>query len=169
LLPRGRPRAVPWGARTVLLVVIVFVAVAQLVSATYSVLSGKAPDEKYSEFELLALMSAINALLLVLVPLILRLTSHAQPEHLGIERQGWRDAAAVGGIGFLLLTPVVYAINAAMTLLGRYLHLEPQAHPLEEMVMKVFDGKTAALAWLAAVVLAPAAEELIFRGVVQGW
>src|SRR4051812_19398238 len=121
LLPRVRPRAVPWGARTVLLVVVIFVAVAQLVSANYSVLSGKAPDEKYSEFELLALMSAINALLLILIPLIVRLTSRARPEHLGIERQGWRQAAAVGGIGFLLLTPVVYAINAAMTLLWRAL------------------------------------------------
>ena len=42
-------------------------------------------------------------------------------------------------------------------------------HPLEQMVMAEPNAGIACLAFLSAVVLAPAAEELLFRGIIQSW
>ena len=79
------------------------------------------------------------------------------------------ERVRVGALGFLLVTPLVYAINLLCTRIWT-----PHKHPLETMVLDEANGavplgQLAYLAFLTAVVLAPAAEELIFRGVIQGW
>jgi membrane protease YdiL (CAAX protease family) len=100
----------------------------------------------------------------VLVPLLLRLTSGARLEDLGLRRGGGGRDVRVGAVAFLLIAPLVYALNMVASLVW-----PRTAHPLEEMIRMQFSGGTAYLAVLSAVLLAPAAEELIFRGVIQGW
>jgi membrane protease YdiL (CAAX protease family) len=109
-------------------------------------------------------VSVANATLLVLVPLLLRLTSGARLEDLGLRRGGWGRDVRVGVVASLLIAPLVYALNLVASLVW-----SRSTHPLEEMIRVQFTGRTAYLAVLSAVLLAPAAEELIFRGVIQGW
>jgi membrane protease YdiL (CAAX protease family) len=67
-------------------------------------------------------------------------------------------------VACLLIGPPVYLINILAVLRWSVQH-----HPLEQMVRDNPSGPVAMLALVSGVILAPAAEELVFRGVLQGW
>lgn len=165
LLPPPQIRTVPWGFGSVLLVILAFFAVQITAGSIWvSQTGGWWKGRRLSFTESMFLVSVTNAILLVLVPLLLRLTSGARLEDLGLRRGGWGRDVRVGVVAFLLIAPLVYALNMVASLVW-----SRSAHPLEEMIRVQFSGETAYLAVLSAVLLAPAAEELIFRGVIQGW
>jgi membrane protease YdiL (CAAX protease family) len=166
LLPPAKPRDVPWGAGSVALVLVAWLAVNFGVANGYSVLAGRGGPraQPFSFTEQMFLVSLINASLLAIVPALLRATSGARPADLGLSPRGLAAQVKVGATAFLLMAPVVYALNGAASRIWR-----PHKHPLEEMVRTDLTPGVVDLAILSAVVLAPAAEELIFRGVIQGW
>ncbi len=166
LLPPAKLRDVPWGVGSVALVLIAWLAVNFGVANGYVLLTGRGGPEAqpFSFTEQMFLVSLINAALLVIVPALLRATSAARPADLGLNRVGLAAQARIGATAFLLMAPVVYALNGAASQVWR-----PHKHPLEEMVRTDLTPGIVDLAILSAVVLAPAAEELIFRGVIQGW
>lgn len=75
----------------------------------------------------------------------------------------WRDdlRLALGGLG-LVLAPLL----AIAALLDRVV---PYEHPLVSFLQEHRDPVAVALALVAAVVVAPVAEEFFFRRVLQGW
>ena len=165
LLPSPKIRTVPWGFGSVLLVALAFFAVQITAGSIWvSQTGGWWNGRRLSFTESMFLVSVANATLLVLVPLLLRLTSGARLEDLGLRRGGWGRDVRVGVVASLLIAPLVYALNLVASLVW-----SRSTHPLEEMIRVQFSGRTAYLAVLSAVLLAPAAEELIFRGVIQGW
>jgi membrane protease YdiL (CAAX protease family) len=129
--------------------------------------ASKGSEKKPSEFsftEQLFLVSVINGLLLVVVPALLRILSGATGADLGLSRAELGQNVAIGGIAFLLITPLVMVVNYDAQLL-----FEPEEHPLERMLRQETGVWGFVLAYISASILAPLAEELMFRGVLQAW
>jgi len=165
LLPATKPRVVPWGIGSVLAVIIIWVVVNMAVSVAYLGWTGSLrAGRKPTLLEQMTVVSLVNGALLVVIPMTLRLTARAPLSALGIEPGGLARQALVGTVGFLLAAPLVYMVNLLCVLLWKQ-----HKHPLEQMVMADPNAGIACLAFLSAVVLAPAAEELIFRGIIQTW
>lgn len=75
----------------------------------------------------------------------------------------FRDDVVVGMAAALMLIPVVMLIQLVVT------QLIPYEHPTLDSLSDNFSFGTACWAWIAAVGVAPIAEEFFFRGVLQGW
>ncbi len=114
--------------------------------------------------ELLALQAVSSVGLLFFASLVLRITSRSPFRDLGLSLNRWWLQAGVGLIAFLAIQPALMATQAAMTRIW-----ESRQHPLLKMVTDEFSPGVPQLAILLAVVVAPIAEELIFRGVIQSW
>jgi membrane protease YdiL (CAAX protease family) len=122
-------------------------------------------DGTFSRTEQMFLVSVINCLLMVILPLLIRATSGARLRDLGLSFKGWERQAAVGAATTLIAAPAVYSIQFASLLIWK-----ANAHPLEKMLRKEFVGLGVAdLAVVSAVILAPIVEELMFRGLLQRW
>lgn len=167
LLPPPKPRTVPWGLGSVLLVILTWLLVNIGVFTIYTIATAgakAAPGRELSFAEQMLLVTLINGTLLLLVPPLLRATSGARLSDLGVTARDLSRHAWVGVVAFLLVSPAVYALNGLAVRVWK-----PNQHPLEKMVRGESSGGIAQLAILSAVLLAPAAEELIFRGVIQSW
>ena len=70
----------------------------------------------------------------------------------------------LGGLGFLAALLPVYCIQAVVIQL-----IPPKKHPVLEMLSDTSGPAALAVAVLFAVVLAPLAEEFLFRAFLQGW
>ena len=75
---------------------------------------------------------------------------------------------AAGVAAWLVLTPVVHGINLAATKLMEAYGTPPEEHPFTNIALSGRPGTTAVFA-VVACVLAPLAEELLFRGLLIGW
>ncbi len=114
--------------------------------------------------EMMALSAVENAAILVLVPLILAAMSGARLRDLGLVTTDLGKQAARGLVAYPLLAPLVFGAMglASSSGAGRATRSSKRS------------ARTGRQGWrliliLAGVVLAPAAEELIFRGVLLGW
>lgn len=185
-------RRVPWGAVTVFWVVVLYGFVNVEVSRAYAAATGRhalpvkqavlvkpqpvdhaRPDDdkpklrginELTQTDLLLQLAAINSLLLILVPALVRFTSGATLADFGLSLVDWRRQLAIGVTAALLMTPVVIAIQIAAVQIWR-----PHKHPVEEMVLDSFSPGIALLAVVSTMVLAPMIEELLFRAIVQRW
>jgi len=85
----------------------------------------------------------------------------------GWDPSHWRRDALVGAAGFLASLIPVFLVNALVD----KLKLRPEG--VKHLFFKILeaDSRTAVLAWIAVsvVVLAPLAEELTYRVLLQGW
>jgi heme/copper-type cytochrome/quinol oxidase subunit 2 len=91
LLPEAKPRIVPWGTGSVLLVFFAWAVVNVVISLAYFVLTRARPAKQALTLrEQMLLISLINLVLLIIVPILLGLTlrSWSALRHLGIERDG---------------------------------------------------------------------------------
>jgi membrane protease YdiL (CAAX protease family) len=128
--------------------------------AALSLSSGLRP----SLTERLSIQAVCSVVLLVLAPLILRMTSRSPFRDLGLSFNRWWLQAGVGIVAFLAIQPALMATQVAMTKIW-----ENNPHPLLKMVTNEFSPGVPQLAILVAVIIAPIAEELIYRGVIQSW
>ncbi len=132
------------------------------------------PDEdatpgNLSWAELMFVQAAINSVLIVLLPLLLRLVSGARLTDLGISLRAWQRQVAIGVVAILMLMPAVYTVQMICLRLPGVPDEQVRAHPLQKMVREDPTGSVAYLAVLSAVILAPILEELLFRGILQTW
>jgi membrane protease YdiL (CAAX protease family) len=119
--------------------------------------------------ELMFVQAAINSLLIVLLPLILRVTAGVRLRDLGLSFKDWRRQVTVGIVAILMLLPIIYVVQV---LCVNYLDVpdaKDRAHPVQKMIQADPTGPIAYLAVLSAVFLAPVFEELLFRGILQTW
>jgi len=156
-LPVVEPRAHPpagWSGADVAMVALVYVA---LLAVAGTVLT---PD---ASLRLQLLADVVTKTAGTLAGLgILRATG-ASWAALGWAGPRWRDdlLLAVGGLTFVL-APLL-ALAAVLD------HLVSYTHPVVSLLQQQRDPVTVGLVVLAAVVVAPVAEEFFFRRVLQGW
>lgn len=172
LLEEGPPRVVPWGGFSVLAGVVLYLAGQGVVLLVYAQArrvglfgSPLAKGEPVPAADLLGMMLVSNALVVVLIPWLLRLTSGATAADFGFDRADvmTRDLRR-GFVGCLILAPVVYVLFVAVQVLW-----PPQAHPAVEAIRGQVSGVVTLMVAVSAVVAAPMAEELVFRGLLLGW
>lgn len=113
---------------------------------------------------MLVLNVATNGAMLLLLPAWTWITSRARPADLGITADGLPRKVATGLVACLAAAPVVYAVQFACAK-----QWKPEPHPILQMLRDDPTGSRAFLAILAAVVIGPALEELLFRGILLGW
>lgn len=157
-------RHVPWGVKSVVGLVLGWVALNLLVVSVYAAVTHRQHRAPLAFAEQMFLVTVVNGAALVVLPLSLRAFSGAKPADLGLDLKGGRHSARVGAVAFLIVTWPVNIIHVLCASVWK-----PQKHPLEEMVRGGLNFGVAYLAVLSAVVLAPAVEEFLFRGVVQSW
>ena len=169
-LPPNTPRVVPWGPGSVLLAILLWLGLQIGVTSLYLSAkkgpegepSAKRPD--LSPGETMTLSAVQNTAVLVLVPLALFAISGARSRDYGIDPSRFARQARSGMIAYPLLAPVVFGAMAAAVL-----YWGKTNHPLENAILGDKSPGMIAILVLAGVILAPAAEELIFRGVLLGW
>jgi membrane protease YdiL (CAAX protease family) len=170
LIDWSKRRPVPWAALdqfgiTVLYVVSIFVVQRSLQAA------GMLPDTddltklslQESAVLVAANMAASLGLLVVALPLVV-LRSGATLRDLGIVARELARDVKLGFIGFLMLAPPVYVIQGLLVYFW-----QPSKHPLMEMFKASPDPGFYALLFVAAAVVAPIFEEIIFRVILQGF
>ncbi len=174
LLPDEKPKPVRWGLGTVLLVLVAYLAVSEGFSLIYTrnhSVAGAAEAHPESSkvdippVEQMRIMTSINLVMLVLVPILLRVTSGTTLVDLGLgdSRALFRDIGR-GAVACLLLAPLVYGVFALAQL-----YWSRQDHPVVEAVRDESTPVDALMIAVATVIIAPAVEELLFRGVLLGW
>jgi membrane protease YdiL (CAAX protease family) len=167
LLPQGSPRTVPWGEGSVLLVILAFILF-QMAIGFLSRSLQRTPEDVVTPTRQIILASLFDIALVAVVPVLLRITSGARPSDFGLSRQDLGRNVLRGAVAFLLVAPFVYlTYSVALKIFPKNDKLND--HPVETMLRGDLSPSTAVLALISAVVLAPLAEELIFRGVLQGW
>lgn len=125
-----------------------------------------APNRKpLSSTELIALNTALSLIVLLIVPPMVRSVTGATYSDFGLSLRGTARDLKIGAVAFLLLTPLT---QVSFLIATKF--YPPQKHPLEEMLRsEKLDWQIIPLAFAASMILAPLVEELIFRGLIQGW
>jgi membrane protease YdiL (CAAX protease family) len=181
-----------WGVWSVLLIVVVYSVVGITLSNGYALATGRvrwrqtppaikndlaavagekqpnvhpdANEPKFAFTEMMFINAIAQGVLLVLVPLVLRLTSGARLRDLGLSWSEWWRQVAVGVVAMLITTPVVFLIQ-----FGAISVWQPHSHPLEKMLREHFSVDVGYLAIVTGVILAPMLEEMTFRAIFQSW
>ena len=187
-------KPVPWRVTSVGLILVLYVVVHLAVEITYVELrsltgfhqtqpqvvgkvdvpkpirpaagAGKVAPAKanFSFTEMMVLISVINGILLLVVPPVLRLTSKATWQDLGLTSHEFMRNVKVGAAAFLVVTPMVMGLQLLALQVWK-----SNRHPVEKMLRDEASPSVVVLAYFSAVVLGPFVEELLFRGVIQGW
>jgi membrane protease YdiL (CAAX protease family) len=102
--------------------------------------------------------------------ILLRLTSGAGPEDMGLTTRRWPRYALYGFIAWVLFAPPVFLFNGIINLIYRFvLRAKEEQHPLTRLLGLESNRADAVLIVLTAVIAAPFFEELLFRGVLLPW
>ncbi len=135
-----------------------------LVAMQVKPVEGEAVRPELGPGVLMALSAGSNALTLIMVPIILVATSGARRRDFGLESRSLAENVFRGLIAYPLIVPIVYgALFLALAIWNR------TPHTLEDALKLGQNPLMLMVQVLAAVVFAPLAEELIFRGVLLGW
>jgi membrane protease YdiL (CAAX protease family) len=168
VLPYEPRRCVPWGAPATILALL-FVAMA-LASSVGSVAHDE-PAAGQAATDVDRLAGSLIAQLSLVIPFVFAVIvlSGATPHDLGLPESGRvlaRDVV-IGVVGWLAVLAPIILLQAALMYLFR---IKESGH---ELVKMLIDGQpdlmVLVLASLAAVVIAPICEELVFRLLLQGW
>lgn len=152
-----------WGLWDVVLVVVIALG-PQIAVATYfqSLYIGGDPTPHVLK-ELLTWNALVSGLSIVAMLSYFQFRPHARLADVGLALGRTGKQIRIGVACFLLVAPIVFAIQAAFVLLLKF----ESKHPLIELIQK--DTSAFQLCAFLAIVVAPISEELLFRGLLQGW
>lgn len=170
VLPRFEPRIVPWGVLSVLATIVLWLVVQVVGQVTFGYLTHGTVKRHadgsslFSPSEMMVASGIQNTAVLVVIPLFLMALNHARPRDFGLTGRNTGTQILQGIVAWPLAAPLVYGMMAvAVKIWGK------EDHPLETAIQNEGVGGLAVIFFLAGAILAPAAEELIFRGVLLGW
>ncbi|MCU0878239.1 MAG: CPBP family glutamic-type intramembrane protease [Pirellulaceae bacterium] len=166
-----QPRqVVPWTVLDLLLIVAVYIG------GTFAVQIGmleagwlpREADEAEWTLGQKGMLVAANiivslVLLAIVVPLV-SLRTGARGQDWGVSLRALAGDLRLGLIGFLLLAPPTYALQGLLVNVWK-----PSKHPLMEMFKDSPEPWFFVLLAVAAAVVAPLFEEIVFRVLLQGW
>lgn len=166
LLEREPHRPANWGLGDVIVAALAFV-VPQIVAGI--VLQSAAgvstgDDRTINDYLLVMATSAVCMLFTVAIVWVWLRLRGASARDLGIS---WPDVSrdiVLGAAAFIMLAPIVFGIQMVLVLI-----VGPTKHPFILLLQKTPDLRLFLATSVNAVLLAPLVEELLFRGVLQGW
>ncbi|WP_169976149.1 CPBP family intramembrane glutamic endopeptidase [Tautonia rosea] len=162
VIPTRSGRPVPWGGPQVFASFFLWqfatLAMAELLRAL------RGEEDEPNLVTAMSAVALINLAILIVVPGFLALWNQARAIDFGLvwDRVG-RDLI-LGVLTAIFCLPLIYGVQLTAILIW-----PPTPHPLMEMLFAERSPWVMILGILSAVIFAPAAEELLFRGVLQGW
>lgn len=172
-LARGEPlvdwnprQPVPWAIIDLFVVIVAALFVGLAIDALHWLPAGR----DWKEFTLAEQRRFVGGN--ILIPLLtvalglplIYLRSGAKLPDFGWSHGHFRGDVRLGLIAFAMLSPPVYALQAMLVT-----YWQPSVHPLVEGFRQTRDIPLFILAALAAVIVAPLVEELLFRVLLQGF
>lgn len=159
-LPRARRRMVSWDWAQTLACLLGFFCLTVVFGMLALVAAG--PSNVAASLAAAVMFEATAA---VGIPWFLRLACDAKPYQLGITDRHLSRDVRYGVLGLLAaLIPVYGVLLAVAEWLGN-----PSPHAVEKLLAEEPTAANVGLVMLTAVVMAPLAEEILFRGVLLGW
>jgi membrane protease YdiL (CAAX protease family) len=170
LIDWSKRRPVPWALLDLVGIFVLYVVSIFVVQGSLNA-AGMLPDTddltKLSLGDSAVLVAANIAaslgLLVVALPLVV-LRTGATLQDFGLVARKLADDIKLGIIAFLMLAPPVYVIQGLLVYFW-----QPSKHPLMEMFKASPDPGFYALLFVAAAVVAPIFEEIVFRVILQGF
>jgi membrane protease YdiL (CAAX protease family) len=157
---------VPWGI-VALLIGLGLPALGLVLSAIEAVLGGaeQAPILTLAQQQRVVVTSMGMSLALVMLTVAtVVLVNRATAADLGLSLRHFLGDLRLGAIAFVMLAPPVYAIQGLLVYLWK-----PSKHPLMEMFKSTPDTTFFVVLFVAAAVVAPLLEEVLFRVLLQGF
>lgn len=162
LVPIGfRPR-VRWSLPMFFMAWIVTLILQSVVFSSLNLIAGIAGEDHHSMLALIA-VSISNLIFMMGAPVVIGPGWRKGLQRLGLTGPEFGRQVRIGIRVALLASPWVYAVNLTANLI---FHANP--HEVMQMLDKGLDSFSMGLAVVGAVVLAPAAEEILFRGILLG-
>jgi membrane protease YdiL (CAAX protease family) len=157
---------VPWRAIDLYFILILYLALQFACAKLVMGWGGIAPRDAADDYPLAAVLlsnALANALLIGLASVYLRLRCGPKGGDLGF--LPWRPGKdlRLGLLTFLAALVPVFSIQYALT------RLVPTEHPVQELLTKDSSPRMLVLCAVTAIVVAPLAEEFLFRVLLQGW
>jgi membrane protease YdiL (CAAX protease family) len=179
LLAPQRRRAVPWSGLQVVLAFALYLFWPAVVGDLVSQLAelDEAPDfvwwlledQNRGARQAVALTLAFPFQLATILFVLWRL-SGTRPYQLGLTTHRLRANTVLAYLAFVALVPAVYAVDLATdTIYEELAGRPPTPHELTKLIRDQYPALEWALLWFLAVIHAPVLEELLFRGILQGW
>ena len=170
LIDWSKRRPVPWAILDLVSIFVLYVVSIFVVQGSLHA-AGMLPDTddltklslNDSAILVASNMAASLGLLVIALPFIVLRTGATARDFGIIARELARDVK-LGIIGFLMLAPPVYVIQGLLVYFW-----QPSKHPLMEMFKASPDPGFYALLFVAAAVVAPIFEEIVFRVILQGF
>ncbi len=162
-------RHVPWGLIDLAMVIgLVLVCgvmagamIARIWDVDLTVPVEKMPPDKRA---IVLMASALGTLLGTAIALFaIRFRCSARWSDFGFSWNGVRRDLWIGFLAFLMIVPPVFLLQGILS------QFWPYTHPLIELVQTKPDPMFFVVSGFSAVIVAPFAEELMFRGWLQGW
>jgi membrane protease YdiL (CAAX protease family) len=164
--PPFEPRQpAPWNVLDVLAIAVAYILVqAGVINAALTLFERHRADEFTVSDQALALGgNAVGNLIIVAAAAVyLRLRTGASATDLGWSPRYLSRDLRTGWFWFGVVVVPTYALQLALT------QLVPSRHPVVEVLQELRGPATMALSFIVAVIVAPIAEEFLFRGVLQG-
>jgi membrane protease YdiL (CAAX protease family) len=171
LLPLLRLRPGRWGGSMVLLAFMVFIitqqATTQLALERLEAFDFFAPELSKEDRQHHAVILSAPFFLptfLLATLILLRGLTGSRPADLGLTLRRWPANVTLGLFGMLLLTPPVLIFYDLVTQF-----FDREEYPFEELVKHHFPAWEWVVLGFQLLIVAPVAEEILFRGLLQGW
>ena len=162
LVPIGLRPKVRWSLPMFFMAWIVSLILQFVVFSCLNMIPGIAVDDHRSMIAMLA-VSISNLIFMIGAPAVVGPGWSKGMLRLGLNGPDFGRQARIGIRVALLASPWVYAVNLTANLI---FHANP--HEVMQMLNKGLDSFSMSLAVIGAVILAPAAEEILFRGILLG-
>lgn len=155
-----------WGLADVMFIAITSVICQIMFASAYVRFAGNAdPDNGAGQLTAAVAASLGHVAAIVLALAWLALRFDVAPEHAGFRTRGWWRQLQIGVVTTLATLPIVYLLMAAVSVGLK----TDYSHPLLDEVRRNATLGSYLLGALTAVLLAPLAEEFLFRVIIQGW
>jgi membrane protease YdiL (CAAX protease family) len=168
LLPPQMHVAAPWTGKEVFFIFVLQLLWPSLVSLIFDNILGE-PQSEDRPMRNIEIVTLTTPLFLFASWLLLRLTCDMRLYQLGLSRGQWRQNLLLGSLAWLICSPWIFVVNWLVGLVLESLQQAPREHQLSRMMQ----GREPVVEWSLllwnAVLIAPLAEECLFRGVTQKW